>query len=196
DVPALLVERQTFGRVVVDEEISLGRRSSDSASRLLRSAPRRMPVVLATTAALFLGIAGLAYFSHLRAGRKVARTRNIRSVAVLPFRSLSPGEAEGNYLGNGIADALITRLGSLEQINVRPTSAVLRFDNPKQDSLAAAHALGVDAVLEGSYQREGNRLRVTLQLVSARDGGQIWASTINEEFKDFLAVQDQISQDV
>jgi len=196
DVPALLVERQTFGRVVVDEEISLSRRSSDSASRLLRSAPRRMPVVLATTAALFLGIAGLAYFSHLRAGRTVARTRNIRSVAVLPFRSLSPGEAEGNYLGNGIADALITRLGSLEQINVRPTSAVLRFDNPKQDSLAAAHALGVDAVLEGSYQREGNRLRVTLQLVSARDGGQIWASTINEEFKDILAVQDQISQDV
>ena len=79
---------------------------------------------------------------------------------------------------------------------MRPTSAVLRFDNPKQDSLAAAHSLGVDAVLEGSYQREGDRLRVTVQLVSARDGAQIWSSTFNQQFKDILAVQDQISQDV
>jgi DNA-binding winged helix-turn-helix (wHTH) protein/TolB-like protein len=196
DVPALIVDKQTFGRVVVDEEISLSRRSSDSALRLLPSAHRRMPVVLVTTVALILGIAGFAYFSHGTTGRAVARIRNIRSIAVLPFRSLSANEADGNYLGSGIADALITRLGSLDQLSVRPTSAVLRFDNPKQDSLAAARALGVDAVLEGSYQHEGDRLRVTVQLVSARDGGQIWASTINEEFKDILAVQDQISQDV
>jgi DNA-binding winged helix-turn-helix (wHTH) protein/TolB-like protein/Tfp pilus assembly protein PilF len=196
DVPALIVEKQTFGRVVVDEEISLGPRASDSASRLLPSAHRRMPVVVATTAALLLGIAGFAYFSHLKAGRTVARIRNIRSIAVLPFRSLSANEADGNFLGSGIADALITRLGTLDQISVRPTSAVLRFDNPKQDSLAAAHSLGVDAVLEGSYQHEGDRLRVTVQLVSARDGAQIWSSTFNQQFKDILAVQDQISQDV
>ena len=114
----------------------------------------------------------------------------------MPFRSLTTGDPDEKYLGTGIADALITRLGGLDQINVRPTSAILRFDNPKQDSLAAARALGVDAVLEGSYQREAGRLRVTVQLVSARDGAQIWSSTFNEEFKDILAVQDSISQDV
>lgn len=197
DVPALVVEKQTFGRVVVQEELSLRRTPSDMPRPLLLPPSRhRLAAIVATVAIVALGIAGFAYFSHWQAGRTLARTRNIRSVAVLPFRSLNPGGSEGNYLGSGIADALITRLGTLDQISVRPTSAVLRFDNPKQDSLAAAHSLGVDAVLEGSYQREGDRLRVTVQLVSARDGAQIWSSTFNQQFKDILAVQDQISQDV
>ena len=196
DVPALVVEKQTFGRVIVQDEISIGRTPSEILRRLLPPRRQRLGAVVTAFAAVVLGIAGFAYFSHWRAGRTLARARNIRSVAVLPFRSLSAGDANENYLGSGIADALITRLGTLDEISVRPTSAVLRFDNPKQDSLAAARALGVDAVLEGSYQREGDRLRVTVQLVSARDGSQIWASTINEEFKDILAVQDQISQEV
>lgn len=195
-VPALIVEKQTTGRIIVDEEISLGRKPSELLSAPLLTGRRPMTVGLAITATVILGIAAFAFMSRGKSNSTTALPRNIRSVAVLPFRSLTAGDPYENYLGTGIADALITRLGRLDQINVRPTSAVLRFDNPKQDSLAAARALGVDAVLEGSYQREGDQLRVTVQLVSARDGAQIWSSTFNEEFKNILAVQDSISQDV
>lgn len=196
DVPALVVERQTVERLVIDEEVNPVGSTSDMPSRLLPAPSRHVAVWLATTLAVILGVGGFLYLSRSRSPTEIPVTRNIRSLAVLPFRSLSNSEPEGNYLGIGIADALITRLGSLDQLSVRPTSAVLSFDNPKQDSLAAARELGVDAVLEGSYQREGDTLRVTVQLVSARDGGQIWASTFNQQFKDILAVQDSISQEV
>ncbi len=117
-------------------------------------------------------------------------------MAVLPFKPLNASEQSENYIGVGIADALITRLGSIVEIGVRPTSAVLRFDNPKQDSLVAARSLGVEAVLEGSYQLDGGRLRVTVQLVSASDGTQVWSNTFEDRFTNILAVQDRISKEV
>lgn len=142
-----------------------------------------------------LGVGALIYSKSAEQPRRTVEARSsIRSIAVLPFRPLNASEPDGNYLGSGIADALITRLGSLDQISVRPTSAVLRFDDPNQDSLAAARSLGVDAVLEGSFQREGGRLRVTAQLVAAHDGAQIWAGTFDEKLTDIFAVQDSISE--
>ena len=196
DTPALVVEKQTFGRVVVNEAFGLTTKPTDLALTLPSPSRRLLTVVLPLLAVLVFALGAFAYFSRRSSSGTIKAGRNIGSIAVLPFRSLGPAEVEGNYLGSGIADALITRLGALDQLTVRPTSAVMRFDNPRQDSLTAARALGVDAVLEGSYQRQGERLRVTVQLVSARDGGQIWASTFDEEFKNILAVQDSISREV
>lgn len=152
--------------------------------------------LFALAAALSLGL-GLLFYARwtTRPGRP-APASSIKSIAVLPLKQLGQGEQGENYLGVGLADALITRLGGFGDISVRPTSAVLHFDDPKQDSLAAARALGVDAVLEGSYQRESERIRVTVQLVSAKDGTQLWSGAFDDEFNNIFAVQDSLSQQV
>jgi DNA-binding winged helix-turn-helix (wHTH) protein/TolB-like protein/Tfp pilus assembly protein PilF len=119
----------------------------------------------------------------------------LRSLAVLPFALIHPGAGD-EYLGLGLADALITQLGNTGQLVVRPTSAVRKYTNPQGDSAAAGRELGVDAVLEGSVQQAGGRLRVTVQMVSASEGVPLWADKFSAPFTDIFDVQDSISEQV
>ncbi len=116
-------------------------------------------------------------------------------VAVLPFKPLGGGDAE-SFLGLGLADALIMRLSSLRDLKVLPTSAVLRFGEPSQDPWRAGRDLCVDAVLVGLYQRDGEQLRVSVQLVRVRDGVTLWAEKFDGRFTNLFAVQDSISEQV
>jgi TolB-like protein/Tfp pilus assembly protein PilF len=119
----------------------------------------------------------------------------IKSLAVLPFRTIGQDQA-GEYLGLGLADVLITQLGNTGDIVVRPTSAVLKYTELQPDSIRAGSELGVDAVVEGSVQFANGRLRVTVQMVSVREGVALWADKFNTEFTDIFAVQDSISEQV
>ena len=119
----------------------------------------------------------------------------ITSLAVLPFKPIG-GEDEDDYLGLGMADALITKLSNIREINVRPTSAVRKYGAQSQDPMAAARELGVEAVVEGSVQKVGEQVRVTVQLVSVRDGTPLWGQKFDEQFSNIFAVQDQISEQV
>ena len=116
----------------------------------------------------------------------------IKSLAVLPFKPLTAG-AGNDYIGEGMADALITRLSNNQQITVKPTSAVLRYVEVAQDPLAAGRELGVEAVLDGKVQRAGNRVRVTVQLLRVADGSPLWAEQYDEDFTNIFALQDSIS---
>ena len=116
-----------------------------------------------------------------------------RSLAVLPFASLAP-EGGDEYIGLGMADALVTRLGSLPQIIVRPTSAVRRYVGVTYDAVAAGRELTVDAVLEGTVQRAGDRIRVSVQLISVQTAAPIWGERFDEKFTDIFSVQDSISE--
>ena len=118
-----------------------------------------------------------------------------RSLAVLPFSLINPGAGD-EYLGLGLADALITQLGNTGHLVVRPTSAVRKYAEQHRDSAAAGRELGVDAVLEGSVQQAAGRLRVTVQLVSARAGVPVWADKFSAPFTDIFDVQDSISEQV
>lgn len=119
----------------------------------------------------------------------------IRSIAVLPFRPLSAGSSDED-LEAGLADALITQLSNVRQITVRPTSAVLKYGGANRDLLAAGRELGVDALLDGKFQRADGRMRVTVQLISVNDGTPLWADKFDEPFTDMLAVQESIAQRV
>jgi TolB-like protein/Tfp pilus assembly protein PilF len=119
----------------------------------------------------------------------------LQSIAVLPFRLLA-GTAGDEYLGPGLADALITRLSKIRRIRVRPTSAVLGYTGLTPDPVAAGQKLGVDSVLEGSIQSLDERVRVTVQLVSTQDGASLWAGKFDEKFTDIFAVEDSISEQV
>ncbi|HWS87847.1 MAG TPA: protein kinase [Pyrinomonadaceae bacterium] len=121
------------------------------------------------------------------------------SLAVLPLKvheSTGGLEAGGEYLGVGLADALITRLGSLRRFTLRPTSSVLRYRGQDADPLAAARELGVAYVLEGRVRRAGQTLRVTMQLLDVRAGAAVWAGQFDEETADVLQLEDSISEQV
>jgi serine/threonine protein kinase len=117
----------------------------------------------------------------------------IRSVAVLPFKPMSQ-EASDEYLAQGVADSLITRLSNVRGIMVRPTSAVLKYASREQDPVAAGRELGVDALLDGSIQKIGDRIRVTVQLLRTSDGTPIWAYKCDDRCTNVFEVQDSISE--
>lgn len=119
--------------------------------------------------------------------------QEIKSLAVLPLKSLDQDE---NVLGLGIADAVIRRLSQTGQLIVRPTSAVRRYLDEETDALSAAKQLGVDSVLEGTVQRDQDRLRVSVNLLRANDGSSLWADSFDMRSADIFTIQDRISQQV
>jgi TolB-like protein/Tfp pilus assembly protein PilF len=117
----------------------------------------------------------------------------IRSLAVLPFKRV--GAQDGNeYLRLGLTDALITKISNLKRIVVRPTNAVRKYD--ALDAMAAGRELGVDAVVDGNVQQIDQQIRVTVQLISVKDGSVLWGGKFDEKFTNLFAVQDAISEQV
>ena len=106
------------------------------------------------------------------------------------------GKKSDEYRGVGMADALITKLGGLKQINVRPTSAVLKYAGLDQDPVVAGRARNVEAVLEGSIRESGNTVRITAQLVSVETGLPIWTDKFDESLANVFAIEDRVSAKV
>lgn len=119
------------------------------------------------------------------------RLVDIPSIAVLPFETLG-ATTQDEYLGLGIADALITRLSKLRKVKVRPTSAVRNA--MKDNAVSVGRALKVATVLEGTIQKWDEYIRVTVQLVSIRDGATLWAERFDEKFTNIFAIEDSISE--
>ena len=126
-----------------------------------------------------------------------ASVLSIRQLAVLPFMFLGEERTpEAEYLGIGLADALITKFSSLEKLIVRPTSSVLKFAKGSQALIEIGRELEVDSILEGKLQSSGSKIRVTLQLVNAYNGAPLWADRFDCDLADMFALQDAISQRV
>ncbi|MBV9926200.1 MAG: protein kinase [Acidobacteria bacterium] len=123
-------------------------------------------------------------------------TTGAKSIAVLPFKTLSHEENRDEFLGMGVADAIITKLSNVGGIIVRPTSSVIKYFDGEQSAALAGHELDVSYVLDGRIQRGGERVRVTVQLVRTRDGAPLWAGKFDEKFTDFFAVEDAVSEQV
>jgi TolB-like protein/Tfp pilus assembly protein PilF len=157
--------------------------------------PRRFGVNPAVPAAVAVALM-LAVAAYVFRPRPTARPAGgARSVAVLPLKHIGP-EAEASHLGLGMADAMITKLSNLQQIQVRPTSAVFKYTAADYDPLRAGKELEVDAVVEGSVQQSGDSVRVTVRLLGIPAGQPLWGETYNKKATDVFAVQDAISEEV
>lgn len=159
---------------------------------------RRGRVLIASSLIALIVLTGGYYLFTRNAKRARATTAadsQIKSIAILPFKSLG-SDGTDEYLGLGMADALITKLSSIRQINVRPTSSILRYKNAEQDPSAAGRELGVDSVLDGRVQKSGDHIRVTVQLVRASDGSPLWGDTFDEKYTDIFGVEDRISEEL
>src|SRR6266571_3900373 len=159
---------------------------------------RRNPTLAAATAAAVCSAmaAAFLFFSHNGLPKSRGTNAEMKSMAVLPLKMLSADPSD-EYLGIGLADVLITQIGRIPQILVRPTGAVQKYsESHTQDPLAAGRELRVEAVLDGTVQREADSLRVTVRLLRVSDGATLWSGKFDKKFTDVFAVQDSISQEV
>jgi DNA-binding winged helix-turn-helix (wHTH) protein/TolB-like protein/Flp pilus assembly protein TadD len=179
--------------------VNNGERTLDSAKNpLLPKAAQALSTrtllndrAFAALAVLFVvGVAGIYFWNR---NRPVEMTQ-IKSIAVMPFKTIGGEETDEEFLGLGMADAIITRLGKTGKINVSPTDAVRRYSEKGTDALATARALDVETVLTGNIQRSGDKVRVTVQLLRLSDRQPLWTDQFDEKSADILTLQDSISQ--
>jgi adenylate cyclase len=111
---------------------------------------------------------------------------------VLPFANLS-ADKENEYFSDGLADEIITLLTRIERLRVTARTSSFAFRDAVQDVREVGARLGVSALLEGSVQRSGGRVRVSAQLVDARTGFHLWSDSYDREAGDVFAVQDEIA---
>lgn len=149
-------------------------------------------VIISVAFLLVVAAVALSYAWSLKES-PTSTESEIKSLAVLPLKSVNPDE---NYLGLGIADAVILRISQTGKLVVRPTSAVRRYLGEDTDALTAANQLGVDSVLEGTVQRVNDRLRVSVNLLRTSDGTSLWSDSFDLNTPDIFAIQDTISQQV
>jgi TolB-like protein len=165
----------------------------DAVVRVNALRPLRMRPRLVAVAFGLLVIVGAAIgYAWWRQAPGPTRSE-IKSLAVLPLKSLDAGD---NYLGLGIADAAIRRVSQTGRVIVRPTTAVRRYLTEDTDALTAAKQLGVDSVLEGSFQRANDRLRVSVNLLRCEDGASLWSDSFDLQMADIFTVQDTVAQQV
>jgi pentatricopeptide repeat protein len=145
----------------------------------------------------FAAIAAVCLFAViymlLRGRTKEASGPKIRSLAVLPLKNLS-GDPSQDYLADGMTDAIIGRLAGIHGLRVISYTSVMRFKNPQQSVPEIAKELGADALVEGSVMRQGDRIRVTAQLIRGATDEHFWSETYDRELRDALAMQSEIAQ--
>jgi DNA-binding winged helix-turn-helix (wHTH) protein/TolB-like protein/Tfp pilus assembly protein PilF len=192
DAPAdLVLEKHTLASIVVEEEDH-----KNSAYSLLVPFGLTSVNPRVIAASILLGVLVIAgYFLISTRSKQPEAVSAVKSIAVLPFKPLS-ADANDEYMGLGMTDALITRLGSVNQIVIRSTSAVRKYAAQEQDPVAVGRELKVEAVLDGSIQKVGDRVRLTLQLVRVGDGRQLWTDKFDSKFTDLLTLEDSISERV
>jgi adenylate cyclase len=135
--------------------------------------------------------------SNIANDRREGKEKNpgIRSLAVLPFADLS-AERDQEYFGDGVAEEILNALAKIGGLHVPARTSCFAFRGASVDARDIGRRLSVEAFLEGSIRKSGNRLRVTVQLIDARNGYQLWSERFDREIDDIFAIQDEIARSV
>ncbi len=118
-----------------------------------------------------------------------------RSIAVLPFASLSSGE-ENAYFAQGFHDELLRQMGSIGDLRVISRTSVMQYKEGARNSREIAEALGVSSIVEGSVQRDGHRVRVEARLIDARNDRQMWGARYDRDVTDIFGIQTAVAEEI
>jgi len=152
----------------------------------------RLWLALAAVVCICLTVAAWLLFRH-RTNPSVEP--RIHSLAVLPLRNLSNDPAQ-EYLADGITEAVIGRLANIHDLHVISHTSVLRFKNPQLSIPQIAKELGADAIVEGSVIKDGDRIRVTIQLIRGATDTHFWSETFDREMRDAIALESELAQSI
>jgi serine/threonine protein kinase/Flp pilus assembly protein TadD len=216
DLPARLEEviskslekdREIRYQSTTDLKADLKRIKRDSDSQLHFASPTtksqaypHLKTAFVIAAALLVAVfAALAYRSynsrtHSSATLQIASKSSPETIAVLPFHDISATASDSWAIG--ITDAIISRLTSLQNLAVRPTTSVLKYAKETPEPEEVSKALDVESLLEGTYQRSGELTRVTVQLIDGHTGNIKWSQRYDLRNADMLTFEDQVATKV
>jgi serine/threonine protein kinase/Tfp pilus assembly protein PilF len=193
--PDRIVSAVTDGQATVSKAETSASRTpqASSAEYIVNQVRSHKRVVLLSLALLLLIAAGMFIYAW-RSRETAAPSRpEIKSLAVLPLENLS-GDPSQEYFADGMTEALISNLSQIKALKVISRTSVMRYKGSRESLPIIAQALGVDAVIEGSVQRSGGRVRVTAKLVPATTDAAIWSRNYEREVSDILKLQSDVAQ--
>jgi adenylate cyclase len=185
-------DRRTRG---VGENASMGEERDRAPGRSAAATARsRAPVFAAGAVIAMLG--SVAYFAGSRAEPEAGDTAPaaFRSIAVLPFVNMS-AEASNEYFSDGLTEELLNGLAQVDGLRVAARTSAFAFKGVNENVTEIGRRLNVEAVLEGSVRRTGDKLRITAQLINVADGYHLWSETFDDHHReDIFAIQDEIAR--
>ncbi len=166
--------------------------ATNPASNALGSPAMFVRILLGVSMLLILGIGYLTF--HRTAAPDRARPQ-VHRLAVLPFQNLQQ-KAENDFLGFSLADAVISKLGYVSELTVRPSYSVQKYKSQPIDMRQVASDLNVDTVLTGTFLRDGDDLRIACQLVNVQKQNILWKGTFDLKYDKLLTVQDKVANQI
>ena len=167
-------------------------RSSPQKSIAVPASPGKPKILIYSIAFIALIIAGYFSWDYFKSRASSGELSIDKSIAVLPFDDMSPGKDQ-EYLGDGIAEEIITALSGIKDLKVIGRTSSFQFKGKAADLRDIGEKLQVATVLEGSIQKSGDNVRVTAQLIKVDDGSHIWSQRYDRKMTDIFAIQDEIS---
>lgn len=166
--------------------------ANPSVSARTRPALARTFAIAAIVLALSL-LSGW-YVTRHRSGRRASPTAGRIMLAVLPFQNLT-GDPQQDYLSDGFTEEMITQLGRMypQRLGVIARTSAMQYKGKEKPADQIAQELRVDYILEGSLRRESNRLRISAQLIQAKDQTHLWAANYDRDMRDVLKVESEVA---
>jgi len=169
------------------------RTSSKEAQHNPFSSVQKKPLTSNTfIGTLLLTVAVLYFFFPHKSESTIDYNDSEKSIAVLPFVNIS-NDPEQEFFSDGISEELINALAKIPDLKVSGRTSSFSFKGKNQNMEEIGKQLGVKTILEGSVRKSGTTLRITAQLINAKDGFHLWTETYDRELKDIFAVQDEIT---
>jgi TolB-like protein/DNA-binding winged helix-turn-helix (wHTH) protein/Tfp pilus assembly protein PilF len=175
-----------------EAQASVGLEASDASGRVWGVTRR---IAMLAVAVLIALLAALPIVRRIQGASAEKRVRPIKSLAVLPLANFS-GDANQEYFVDGMTDKLITNLAQLSSLRVVSRTSIMQYKNSPKPLLQIARELQVDAVVEGSVVRSGDQVRITAQLIDARDDRHLWAQSYDRDLRDILQLQGEVAGDI
>ncbi|MEP7147615.1 MAG: tetratricopeptide repeat protein [Acidobacteriota bacterium] len=190
----LIIEEHTSSHVLIEQE-SNATVTSDGAEQLnivFRQKSAWKPIAITLACVTVVAVIGSAI---LWSGGIGNRVRPISSVAVLPLENLS-GDPSQEYFADGMTEAIINNLSRIKTLRVISRNSIMQYRGTTKPFPEIASELGVDAIISGSAQRLGDRVRVTAQLVHAESGTRLWSREYDRELAEVLNLEGDIAREV
>jgi TolB-like protein/DNA-binding winged helix-turn-helix (wHTH) protein/Flp pilus assembly protein TadD len=171
-------------------------RDSEAESRSRERSVRRIALLVVAVVGI-LAAAGLLIGK--RAGLWNLLTRNqtgtLRSLAVLPFQNVSADSSQ-EYFANGMTDEITTELAQIGSMRVTSRTSTMQYKDASKPLPQIATELNVDAVVEGTVMRAGDRVRITAQLIQAKEDKHLWAKSYESDLRDVMELQREVARDI
>jgi TolB-like protein len=185
-----IVSKQTVGEV--KDEIKAPT-SSDSTEHIQKSKKRLIFLLSGTLLLVAIVIIALFVFNIIGGGKQTKEPE--KSIAVLPFTLLSD-EPDKQYLADGMMDAILLHISKIEDLRVMARTSTEQYRVTDKTMAEIGRELGVNYLLEGSFQKYGNDVRLIVQLIRSGKEGHVWANEYDRKWNDILSVQSEVAQTI